>query len=110
MRRGGDPAGLVSLLDENVVLHGDGGGKALALKKPVVGSLAVAQFLVAVTRTLPGDASADVIELNGAPGLVLKAGGEPVVAILIETDGERIHTIYGISNPDKLGAIAAAGT
>jgi RNA polymerase sigma-70 factor (ECF subfamily) len=106
--RGGDTAGLVSLLDENVVLHGDGGGKALALKKPVVGSMAVAQFLIAVTQTLPSDASADVIELNGAPGLVLKAGGRPVVAILIETDGERIHSIYAISNPDKLGAVENA--
>ena len=107
--RGGDTASLVALLDENVVLHGDGGGKALALKKPVVGDMAVAQFLVAITRTLPNDASADVIELNGAPGLVLKAGDQPVVAILIETDGERIHSIYAVSNPDKLGSIAAAG-
>ena len=39
--RDGDTAKLVSLLDDNVVLHGDGGGKALALKKPVVGSVAV---------------------------------------------------------------------
>jgi len=106
--RGGDPAALVSLLNENVVLHGDGGGKGLALKKPVVGSVAVAQFIIAVTRTLPGDASAEVIELNGAPGLVLKAAGRPVVAILIETDGERIHTIFAVSNPDKLHAIATA--
>jgi RNA polymerase sigma-70 factor (ECF subfamily) len=60
--RGGDTAGLVALLDENVVLHGDGGGKALALKKPVIGNIAVAQFLAAVTRTLPADASAEVVE------------------------------------------------
>lgn len=105
---GGDTARLVSLLDENVVLHGDGGGKALALKKPVAGSTAVAQVLVAVNRTLPADASVDLVELNGAPALVLKAGGLPVVAILVETDGTRIYAIYGISNPDKLGGIAAA--
>jgi RNA polymerase sigma-70 factor (ECF subfamily) len=106
--RGGDTAGLVALLDENVVLHGDGGGKALALKKPVIGNVAVAQFLAAVTRTLPADASAEVIELNGEPGLVLKVGGHPIVAILLETDGERIYSVYGVSNPDKLGGIAAA--
>jgi RNA polymerase sigma-70 factor, ECF subfamily len=106
--RGGDTAGLVALLDENVVLHGDGGGKALALKKPVIGNIAVAQFLAAVTRTLPADASAEVVELNGEPGLVLKVGGQPIVAILVETDGERIYSVYGISNPDKLGGIAAA--
>jgi RNA polymerase sigma-70 factor (ECF subfamily) len=106
--RCGDTARLVSLLDDNVVLHGDGGGKALALKKPVVGSAAVAQFVIAVTRTLPVDAGAEIIELNGAPGLVLTAGGRPVVAILIESDGERIHSVFGVSNPDKLDAIAKA--
>ena len=106
--RGGDTATLVALLDEHVVLHGDGGGKALALKKPVIGNIAVAQFLAAVTRTLPADASAEVIELNGEPGLVLKVGGHPIVAILVETDGERIYSVFGISNPDKLGGIAAA--
>ncbi|HLX14838.1 MAG TPA: RNA polymerase sigma factor SigJ [Bradyrhizobium sp.] len=108
--RDGDTAALVSLLDENVILHGDGGGKALALKKPVVGNVAVAQFLIAATRTLPSNATADVIELNGAPGLVLRADGHPVVAILIETDGKCIQAVYGISNPDKLGSIATAHT
>jgi RNA polymerase sigma-70 factor (ECF subfamily) len=106
--RGGDTAKLVSLLDENVVLHGDGGGKALALKKPVSGNAAVAQVLVAVNRTLPANTSVDLIELNGAPALVLKAGGHPMVAILVETDGTRIYSIYGVSNPDKLGGITAA--
>ena len=51
---------------------------------------------------------AEIIELNGAPGLVLTAGGHPVVAILIESDGERIHSVFGVSNPDKLDAIAKA--
>jgi RNA polymerase sigma-70 factor, ECF subfamily len=106
--RSGDTAGLVALLDENVVLHGDGGGKALALKKPILGSDAVAQFLAAVTRTLPEDATAELIELNGEPGLVLKAGDNPVVAILVDSDGQRIYSVYGISNPDKLGGIAGA--
>jgi len=103
--RDGDTAKLVALLDDKVVLHGDGGGKALALKKPVLGSSAVAQFIIAVTRTLPADGTAEIIELNGAPGLVLKAGGRAVVAIVIETDGERIHSVFGVSNPDKLAAI-----
>ena len=49
---------------------------------------------------------AEVVELNGAPGLILKAGGRPVVAIVIETDGERIHSVFAVANPDKLEAIA----
>jgi RNA polymerase sigma-70 factor, ECF subfamily len=104
--RGGDKATLVSLLADDAVLHGDGGGKALATKKPVVGRDAVAQFVIAVTRTVPAEATLDEIELNGAPGLVLRAGGHPVVAVLIDTDGERIHSVFAVANPDKLEALA----
>lgn len=103
--RGGDQAMLVSLLAADTVLHSDGGGKALATKRPVVGSTAVAQFIIAVTRTVPAEASLDEIELNGAPGLVVRAGGRPVVAILIDTDGERIHSVFAVANPDKLEAL-----
>ena len=103
---GGDTARLVSLLDEEAMLHGDGGGKALATKRPVVGSVAVAQFIIAVTRTLPTKVSVAEMELNGAPGLVLVAGGCPIVAIQIDTDGEHIHSVFAVANPDKLAAIS----
>lgn len=104
--RGGDQAKLVSLLGADVVLHSDGGGKAFATKKPVVGSVAVAQFIIAVTRTLPAEARLQEIELNGSPGLVVRTGGRPVVAILIETDGERVHSVFAVASPDKLDALA----
>jgi RNA polymerase sigma-70 factor (ECF subfamily) len=107
--RGGDRAKLVSLLAEDVALHGDGGGKAIANKKPVIGRDAVAQFVIATTRTVPSEATLDEIELNGAPGLVLRAAGRALVAILIETDGEHIHSVFAIANPDKLDALAASG-
>src|SRR5262245_60376508 len=48
--RSGDTAKLAALLADDVVLRGDGGGKALATKRPVIGRMAVAQFIVAVTR------------------------------------------------------------
>src|SRR5262245_36736509 len=104
--RGGDQARLVTLLADDVVLHGDGGGKAVATKKPVVGNKAVAQFIVAVTRTVPAGVILEENDLNGAPGLVLRADGRAVLAILIDTDGERIHTVFAIANPDKLEALA----
>jgi RNA polymerase sigma-70 factor (ECF subfamily) len=107
--RGQDMERLVSLLDDNVVLHGDGGGKAIALKQALVGSLAVARFATGITQKLPPDAIVEEIELNGAPGLVARAGGRTMVAIMIDTDGERILSIFAISNPDKLDAIAPAG-
>ena len=35
-----------------------------------------------------------------------RVDGRIVVAIAIDTDGDRITAIFGISNPDKLNAIA----
>jgi hypothetical protein len=62
-------------------LHGDGGGKVLANKRPVIGRAAVTQFVVAVTRTLPPDAILEEIELNGA---------------------------FAVANPNKLDAVPSA--
>ena len=107
--RGQDLDTLLSLLDEKVVLHGDGGGKALATKQPVVGRLAVAKFVIAVTRTLPPGASLELIELNGAAAIVAKAARRPLVAVMIETDGAYIQSIFAIANPDKLAALTPAG-
>ena len=102
--RAADMERLISLLANDVVFHGDGGGKALATKKPIVGRAAVARFLIAVTRTMPPDAAIEEIELNGAPGLVGRIGSRPLVAIILDTDGERIHSVFAVANPDKLGA------
>jgi len=104
--RGGDQARLVSLLVEDAVLRSDGGGKALATKRPVVGASAVAKFIIAVTRTVPPDVSRDEADLNGAPALVVRAAGRPLLAILIDTDGERIHSVFAVANPDKLEGLS----
>jgi RNA polymerase sigma-70 factor (ECF subfamily) len=108
--RGQDLERLVSLLDENVVLHGDGGGKALTAKKPITGGAAVAQFVLAATRARPPGTFVTEIDLNGSLGLVLRAQepGSIAAAFLLETDGERIQSIFSIANPDKLGALCRA--
>jgi len=59
-----------------------------------------------VTRTVPAGVILEENDLNGAPGLILRADGRAVVAILIDTDGERIHSVYAVANPDKLDALA----
>jgi RNA polymerase sigma-70 factor (ECF subfamily) len=88
------------------VFHGDDGGRGFAPKNPIVGSTAVAKFIIAVTRKQPADISVAETELNGAPALILRVSGRPIVAMLIDTDGEHIHSIFAIANPDKLVAIA----
>jgi RNA polymerase sigma-70 factor (ECF subfamily) len=41
-------------------------------------------------------------ELNGQPALVVRNGDEMLGTMAIETDGEKITTLYGLRNPDKL--------
>src|SRR5262249_38747519 len=103
--RGEDIESLVTLLDDAAVLHGDGGGNAVAIKKPIIGGVAVGRFIIAVTQTLPPGASVEEAELNGAPALVAWLDRQPLVAVMIDTDGERIRSVFAISNPDKLGSI-----
>jgi RNA polymerase sigma-70 factor (ECF subfamily) len=105
--RDADTARLVSLLDDQAVLHGDAAGRPPANKKPVVGGAAVARFVIAVTRTLPQEATVEEVELNGLPALLFSAGGHPIVAIMLDTDGERIRSVFAVANPEKLRAIAA---
>jgi RNA polymerase sigma-70 factor, ECF subfamily len=100
--RGQDIEAMVALLHDDVVLHGDGGGKAFANKQPVTGSRAVAQFILAATRLLPATVAFDEGEINGVPGLIAREHGRTMLAISLETDGARITAIYGLSNPDKL--------
>jgi RNA polymerase sigma-70 factor (ECF subfamily) len=103
----GDVSKLVTMLSDSAVLHTDGGGKALAAKRPIAGSLAIARFIVAVTHARGLALRLHEIDLNCAPALVLMAGARPIVAILIDTDGERIHTLFAVANTDKLYAIAS---
>jgi RNA polymerase sigma-70 factor (ECF subfamily) len=49
----------------------------------------------------------DETELNGAPAPMLGVNRPPVVAMLIDTDREHIHSIFAIANPDKLAPIAS---
>ena len=102
--RGQDIEAMVALLHDDVVLHGDGGGKAFANKRPVTGSRAVAQFILAATRLLPEAVAFEEAEINGVPGLIARDGGRTRLAISLDTDGARITAIYGMANPGKLDA------
>ena len=66
----GDLEGLEELLAHDVVLHGDGGGKAPALARAVHGRARVARTLMAWLRagTRVGGFTSRREEVNGRPG------------------------------------------
>jgi RNA polymerase sigma-70 factor (ECF subfamily) len=101
----GDMDELEALLSEDVVLKGDGGGKAPALARSLHGRSRVARTLGAWARTgwrLPG-LSIRPVELNGQPGgLFLDADGAVIAAMALDIAEGQIQGINSVVNPDKL--------
>jgi RNA polymerase sigma-70 factor (TIGR02957 family) len=103
----GDLGALESLLADDVVLHGDGGGKVPALARALFGGRRVARTLGAWFRQgakVP-DAKIREVEVNGQPGAVLMAGGGVVSVMALDIAGGRIQGVRSIVNPDKLGHV-----
>ena len=112
---GGDIEGLVSVLAPNVTLLTDGGGKTRAALRPITGAAKVARFMAGIaTRPYLGtDVSAmrlEAAEINGAPGTLISAGGQPVAVLTMTVADHRITAIQLLTNPDKLSAIAGGRT
>jgi RNA polymerase sigma-70 factor (ECF subfamily) len=101
--RTGDLEGVVTLLADDVVLHSDGGGKAIAVPNVVRGSGNVARgILGSLERLVPKNLVRHLARFNGGPGLINYLNGRPHSVLTIEASGDRICAIYIITNPDKL--------
>jgi RNA polymerase sigma-70 factor (TIGR02957 family) len=99
----GDTEPLVELLAADVEFHGDGGGKAPAAGRPVVGAEAVIKMLAGFMRVgARRGATAEVVEFNGEPGLAAYEDGRLVAVWAFEISGGAVQAIRGIVNPDKL--------
>jgi RNA polymerase sigma-70 factor (ECF subfamily) len=101
----GDMDALEALLSEDVVLKGDGGGKAPALARSLHGRNRVARTVGAWSRTgwrVPG-LSIRPVEVNGQPGaLFLDGEGAVISAMALDIAEGQIQGINSIVNPDKL--------
>jgi RNA polymerase sigma-70 factor (ECF subfamily) len=49
----------------------------------------------------------EAAEINGGPGILVTAGGEPIVAVATVVAAGRITAIYVVANPDKLRGLTA---
>ena len=112
---GGDIDGLMTVLAPDVTLLTDGGGKARAALRPIVGARKAARFLAAIsTRPYMGmdisDMTLAAAEINGSPGTMIMTGGRAIAALTLTVSGGRITAIQLLANPDKLTAITAGRT
>jgi RNA polymerase sigma-70 factor (ECF subfamily) len=101
----GDTQGLISLLAADVVVYGDGGGKAVAVPRPVYGRERVIRLLLGPTGRGERLAvnSMRPAEINGQPGAVFfDSSGRAVLVISLDIADDQVQTVRAVSNPDKL--------
>ena len=102
--RGGDLQALVSVLDPDVVLRADAGAARPTLTAVVRGAAAVAGRAILFSR--PG-ATLHPALVNGAAGVVVTVGGQPVSVMGFTVRDGRIVAIDVVADPDRLAALTA---
>lgn len=101
----GDPQGLVELLAGDVVFFGDGGGKTVAIPKPLHGRERVGQVLAAfAAQGLTMGVRPEPVIVNGEPGALFRTpDGRLINVVSLDIVDGAIQTVRSIVNPDKLG-------
>jgi RNA polymerase sigma-70 factor (ECF subfamily) len=100
----GDVDGLVGMLADDVVVYGDGGGKAPQWMMPIVGADKVGRVFAAMSVEIREyDVSIELRQVNGQPGAVMRTGdGQLINVFVLDVAAGRVQTIRSIINPDKL--------
>jgi RNA polymerase sigma-70 factor (TIGR02957 family) len=119
----GNLEALVAVLSPGVTLVADGGGRALAPRRPIRGAEKVARFLLAVAteermarflRSVGsepvGDLRVRVAPVNGGPGILVVSGDKPISALVLDVSDGVVRTIHLVANPEKLAGVRGIET
>lgn len=101
----GDLAGLEALLARDASLHGDGGGKAPALARPLRGRASVAHALVTWARNGArfGGFTVRRVGVNAQPGaMILDPDGRIITVMALDIRDGRVHAVRSVVNPEKI--------
>lgn len=107
----GDVGQFTSLLTADVTMWADGGGKASAARRPLVGRDQVQTFLAGLHRTavatgLARQATVSIADVNCEPALAIAIADRLESIFVLSIDEGAVSAIRVIRNPDKLARIA----
>jgi len=102
--KGGDMTALLELLAPDVVMVGDGGGKAWATAQPLAGAERVARLVLGLYRRAPQmGVHLEPAWVNGQPGAVSYDGeGRVVNVFALDIADGMVQAVRSVVNPDKL--------
>jgi RNA polymerase sigma-70 factor (TIGR02957 family) len=120
----GDLEALMAVLSPGVTLVADGGGRALAPRRPVQGAEKVARFLLAVateeriarflrsvgSEPIVADLRVSVAPVNGGPGILVASGDKPISALVLDISDGVVRAIHLVANPEKLAGVRGIET
>jgi RNA polymerase sigma-70 factor, ECF subfamily len=100
----GDTEALIDMLAADVVVYGDGGGKAPSWPQPIYGRERVAKLMAGTfTQALRVGASLQLTQINGQPGVMFMDDQGRVGAVMsLDIADGVVQTIRGVINPEKL--------
>jgi RNA polymerase sigma-70 factor (TIGR02957 family) len=101
----GDLQRLLDVLAPDVVMLSDGGGVKQAALRPIVGADKVLRWFLGVAGRAPGPVAVEEVQVNGAPGLRLTAGGELDTVASFKVEDGKVAALYLVRNPHKLGHV-----
>ncbi len=107
--RAGNQAAIQALLHADARLVSDGGGKATAAIRPLSGAERIARLFWAAYRRPQPEVEWRMGRVNGEPAVLRFRDSVLVSAMIAISDGERIHELMSVMNPDKLPATVTRG-
>lgn len=93
---------LEKMLHDEIDVISDGGGKAIAFRKPVRGKSAVVKLLLAVYQKYYAHIKMKQLMINHEPALGYLDNGKLVTCQVFSLQQGRLNHVYFIRNPDKL--------
>jgi RNA polymerase sigma-70 factor (ECF subfamily) len=106
----GNGSELTEILARDVGMWSDGGGKASAARRPLLGRDEVLNFLVGLYRTaqttqVARDAALSIEDVNSEPALVIRVAKHLESIFVFSVEDGLITGIRVVRNPDKLAHI-----
>ena len=99
---GRDLAGLLRVLDPDVVLTSDGGGRVNAARRPVSGADRVARFILGIAGNVREGQRLEPVSVNGLTGLALYDGDRIAIVVSVTVQQAKITRVDFVLAPDKL--------
>jgi RNA polymerase sigma-70 factor (ECF subfamily) len=97
----GDVEALIGLLDPNVSVINDGGGRVRAALRPIDGADKVIRYLMGI-RLREADVQTSIVDVNGQAGLRMQVDGSTIAVVSLDVRNGVITRVWVVRNSDKL--------